>query len=58
MSEKMIPYVKNALVSISDAIQISKACYNIRGERKADSHILQVRQSYLIKNNNQRSCII
>ncbi len=29
MSEKKIPYIKNVLVSISDAIEISKACYNI-----------------------------
>jgi len=36
MSEKKIPYIKNALVSISDAIQISKAGYNIRGERKVE----------------------
>ena len=41
MSEIKIPYLKNALVSISDAIQISsKACYNIQGERKVEfSHI-------------------
>ncbi|HEX5892179.1 MAG TPA: hypothetical protein VFY41_04890 [Nitrososphaeraceae archaeon] len=40
MSEKKIPYVKDALVSISDAIQISEACYNIRDERKVEfSHI-------------------
>ena len=36
MSEIKIPYLKNALVSISDAIQISKAGYNIRGERKVE----------------------
>lgn len=37
MSEKKIPYIKNALVSISDAIEISKACYKyIRGERKVE----------------------
>ena len=36
MSEKKIPYFKDALVSISDAIQISEACYNIRGERKVE----------------------
>ena len=36
MSEKVIPYIKNALVSISDAIQTSEACYNIRGERKIE----------------------
>ena len=47
MSEKVIPYIKNALVSISDAIQISKACYNIRGERNTDSHILQVRRQVI-----------
>jgi hypothetical protein len=57
MSEIKIPYLKNALVSISDAIQISKAGYNIRGERKVEfSHT--PRQLDLIKNNNQRSCII
>lgn len=40
MSEKKIPNIKDALVSISDAIQISEACYNIRGERKVEfSHI-------------------
>jgi hypothetical protein len=40
MSEKKIPYIKDALVSISDAIQISEACYNIRGQRKVEfSHI-------------------
>ena len=36
MSEKKIPYFKDELVSISDAIQISEACYNIRGERKVE----------------------
>ena len=36
MSEKKIPSFKDALVSISDAIQISEACYNIRGERKVE----------------------
>jgi hypothetical protein len=36
MSEKKISYIKDALVSISDAIQISEACYNIRGERKVE----------------------
>lgn len=40
MSEKKIPYIKDTLVSISDAIQSSEACYNIRGERKVEfSHI-------------------
>ncbi len=40
MSEIKIPYIKDALVSISNAIQISEACYNIRGERKVEfSHI-------------------
>jgi hypothetical protein len=40
MSEKKIPYIKDALVSISDAIQINEACYYIRGERKVEfSHI-------------------
>jgi hypothetical protein len=36
MSEKKIQYIKDELVSISDAIQISEACYNIRGERKVE----------------------
>ena len=49
MSEKKIPYIKDTLVSISDAIQSSEACYNIRDER-LNSHILKVRQLlYLIK---------
>ena len=40
MSEIKIPYIKDALVSISNAIQISEACYNIRSERKVEfSHI-------------------
>ena len=40
MSEKKIPYIKDTLVSISDAIQSSEACYNIRDERKVKfSHI-------------------
>jgi hypothetical protein len=34
--EKKDPYIKDALVSISDAMQISEACYNIRGERKVE----------------------
>ena len=36
ISEKKNPYIKDTLVSISDAIQISEACYNIRGERKIE----------------------
>jgi hypothetical protein len=36
MSEKKIQYIKDELVSISDTIQISEACYNIRGERKVE----------------------
>lgn len=36
MSEKKIRYIKDVLVSISDAMQISEACYNIRGERKVE----------------------
>jgi hypothetical protein len=36
MSEKKIPYIKDALVSISDPKQISESCYNIRGERKVE----------------------
>ncbi len=36
MSEKKIPYFIDALVSISDAIQITEACHNIRGERKVE----------------------
>ena len=36
MSEKKIPYFKDELVSISEAIQIIEACYNIRGERKVE----------------------
>ena len=58
MSEKKIPYIKNALVSISDAIQISKACYNIRGERKVEFSHTPGKTVRSNKNNNQRSCII
>jgi hypothetical protein len=51
MSEKKIPYIKDALVSISDAIQISEACYNIRDERKVEFSDTPDRQLllYLIK---------
>lgn len=36
MSEKKIPYIKDALVSLSNAIKISEGCYNIQGERKVN----------------------